>query len=808
MSTSSLETDGSKEALTQHFTVSPQLQDALIEAVQSMPPGRQILEDVDLIQAIARGESAGGQILQNLMSGDINKLIGRLTEEQANNLPPSNAGLLRFETGSVWVGMSLKTLLDAGKKLAEGKPVTTAHMVMAETTDPMSILLRAVGRQHAVDNIHDHYERAANIPERGSVPLIFENIPQTLPVEPARQVVEHTATQVEVAKTVLFEAPSLTHDLLEQARQGEYWDIFLREKWVKQLLQSMDQHSLAVMVTDKPQEADEVMMGLAQTLSERSEGIFNYKHIIGVDPAAMEEDPAKTILAAVSSAAGGILYLPNIERYLDPKGDRFQAAGPLRVAMARRLVKVVSTSRERQWKTSPKDIGYYSPEPIYLDPLTVEETTEMLKKEKPRLERFLSQGTIALKITDAALEEAAKLSNRYYREGGAWALIQHAGFEIRFAKGDYKDFEDGGFNADGQVDVDDIRRALKVLTDIDVTDDSPEQYLEMDDKLNQRVVGQDEAIEAVTEEIQQAKAGFKNPKRPIGTFMFMGPSGVGKTELSLGLADFLFGSEDEVVRLNMSEYMEKHTVSRLIGAPPGYVGYEEGGQLTEAVRQKPYRVVLFDEIEKAHPEVLNILLQIMDTGTLTDGMGRVVDFRNTVIILTGNVGSEFYAYEGTPKKDGGGVYTSDDIKKIVEATVRDPQTGFRPELLGRVDHLIIFNSLNNDSLRKIVDIQIRKFNKMLNDDGVSVELTKEAREYLIQEGYSPAYGAREVEKVVRKYIGTAFTRMKLSRELTSGDAYIASYETVKEMQGGEEKEVKKFVVKKKDQTNENPISMS
>ena len=266
-----------------------------------------------------------------------------------------------------------------------------------------------------------------------------------------------------------------------------------------------------------------------------------------------------------------------------------------------------------------------------------------------------------------------------------------------------------------------------------------ERLLKMEERLRQRVVGQDVALSKVSKAIRLARAGLQDPNRPIGSLLFLGPTGVGKNELAKALAEFLFDDETNMVRIDMSEYMEKHAVSRLIGAPPGYVGYDEGGQLTEAVRRRPYSVVLLDEIEKAHTDVFNVLLQVMDDGRLTDGQGRTVDFRNAIIIMTSNIGSDFILNESDPER----------MKAAVENALRGH---FRPEFLNRIDARIIFNRLDQSVISDIVEIQLQGFTKMLEQRGLKLELEKSAKEFLAEVGYDPAFGARPLKRALREYI--------------------------------------------------------
>jgi ATP-dependent Clp protease ATP-binding subunit ClpB len=286
------------------------------------------------------------------------------------------------------------------------------------------------------------------------------------------------------------------------------------------------------------------------------------------------------------------------------------------------------------------------------------------------------------------------------------------------------------------------------------------------------VVGQDAAIETVSNAIRRARAGLQDPNRPIGSFIFLGPTGVGKTELARALAEFLFDDERAMVRLDMSEYMEKHTVSRLIGAPPGYVGYEEGGQLTEAVRRKPYTVVLLDEIEKAHDDVFNILLQIMDDGRLTDGHGRTVDFKNAVLIMTSNIGSQSLSTAARAGRTTGTGDAGEELAERGEAerlVMEALRQRFRPEFLNRVDEILIFNALTRADIRRIVDIQVELLKKRLEDRKISLELHDDAKDLVADRGFDPVYGARPLKRVIQRDIQDALALKVLSGEIKEGD---------------------------------------
>ena len=317
------------------------------------------------------------------------------------------------------------------------------------------------------------------------------------------------------------------------------------------------------------------------------------------------------------------------------------------------------------------------------------------------------------------------------------------------------------------VSEDEIARIISRWTGIPVaklTESERSKTLHLDEELHRRVIGQDEGVEKVTEAIIRSKAGIKDPTRPIGSFMFLGPTGVGKTELAKALAASLFDDEKNMVRIDMSEYMEKYSVSRLIGAPPGYVGYEEGGQLTEAVRRKPYSVVLFDEIEKAHPDVFNVLLQVLDDGRITDSQGRTVDFKNTILIMTSNIGAN-YLLDGI-ESDG---TISEDAENAVMTELR---SRFRPEFLNRLDEIIMFHPLTKENIGGIIQLIIDDLNRRLSDRDLHLELTPEAKQFVVDNAYDPAYGARPLKRYIQKHVETLAARLILQDAVDEGDTIL------------------------------------
>jgi ATP-dependent Clp protease ATP-binding subunit ClpC len=361
----------------------------------------------------------------------------------------------------------------------------------------------------------------------------------------------------------------------------------------------------------------------------------------------------------------------------------------------------------------------------------------------------------------AAEEEQAGLGREYER--AAQKKAERLQLEEKFLK--LRDTWEQEHMLDEVVDVNDIADVVAQWTGIPVTqmmETEAEKLLSMEDRLHEHIIGQQEAIHAISDAIRRARSGLKDPRRPIGSFIFIGPSGVGKTELAKALAEFMFEDVDALVRIDMSEYREQHTVSRLFGAPPGYIGYEEGGQLTEAVRRRPYRVILFDEIEKAHPEVWNALLQILDDGRLTDGQGRTVDFRNTVLIMTSNLGTEFVQKSGSLGFLQSS--TNSEERAAHEKIERALKGTFRPEFLNRIDEVITFSPLSIDDMVQIVDLQMKEIQERLDEHGVVVKISDAARRWLAEMGYDPAFGARPLKRALQKYVESPLSLRLLGGE--------------------------------------------
>lgn len=580
-----------------------------------------------------------------------------------------------------------------------------------------------------------------------------------------------------------------------------------------------------------------IVEGLSQKVaSDDVPEILMGKRVISLDLGAMIagsrfrgefEERLKAAIEEIQRSEGEIiLFIDELHTVVGAGAAQgaMDASSMLKPALARGELQCVgATTLDEYHKHIEKDAALERRfAPVYVEEPNVEDTIDMLRGLRDRYEAHHK-----VTFSDAALVQAAKLSSRYVTDrrlpDKAIDLIDEAAAKLRVAlyslpddlkelrseidhllkeeeqAGVERDYERAArmkadrlrieeeFNhkrdaweqdhmLDEVVDVDDIAEVINQWTGIPVSqmmEDEKDKLLHMEERLHERLIGQEKAVAAVADAIRRARSGLKDPRRPIGSFIFIGPSGVGKTELAKALAAFMFDDEDAMVRIDMSEYREQHSVSRLFGAPPGYVGYEEGGQLTESVRRRPYRVVLFDEIEKAHPEVWNALLQILDDGRLTDGQGRVVDFRNTVLIMTSNLGTEYVTKSGTLGFLGS---MDEDDKANQEKIEKALKGAFRPEFLNRIDEIIVFSSLSKEEMVKIVDLQMEDIRERLSEHGLKVELTENARVWLANEGYDAAFGARPLKRALQKHVESPLSVSLLSGDFSHGDTVLVDIE--------------------------------
>ena len=534
------------------------------------------------------------------------------------------------------------------------------------------------------------------------------------------------------------------------------------------------------------------------------------------------EERLKSVVDEIKQAQREvILFLDEIHTMVGAGAAEggIDASNLLKPALARGELQCIgATTTDEYRKYIEKDAALERRfQPIYLEEPTVDETVEILRVLRPRYESHHK-----VQIADSALEAAARLSDRYivdrHLPDKAVDFIDEAASKLRIdaetLPGNLKKTEDrinrladqeeaaaqrSEYEAAAQLRTDRLRLEEELASEkeqllgerkvdmvVDETDiaelvakwtgipagrlleGEAERLVGMEENLHQRLIGQEEAVTAVSEAIRRSRSGLSDPRRPIGSFIFLGPTGVGKTELAKALAEFLFDDEGNMVRVDMSEYMEKHTVSRLIGAPPGYVGYEEAGQLTEAVRRRPYRVVLFDEIEKAHPDVFNILLQILEDGRLTDGHGRTVDFRNTVIIMTSNLGNEELRRQPFGFRTDGREGNLDE-QRLRDSVNESLKRTFRPEFLNRIDDIIVFHPLTQEQIAQIVGLMVKDVQERLSDRGITFELTPEAGLWLAKEGFDPVFGARPLRRAVQRHLENALSKGILGGKFKEGD---------------------------------------
>ena len=621
------------------------------------------------------------------------------------------------------------------------------------------------------------------------------------------------------------------HDLTELARQGKLDPVIGREEEVKRVIQILSRRTKnnPVLIGDAGVGKTAIAEGLAQKIASKdAPDSLKDKRVIALDMAALVagskfrgefEERLKAVLDEIRQAGGEIiLFIDELHTVVGAGAAEgaIDASNMLKPALARGELQCIgATTLDEYRKHIEKDAALARRfQPVYVNEPGVDTTIEMLRGLRPRYEAHHK-----IKIDDSALVAAAKLSQRYISDrflpDKAVDLIDEAASKLRIEmesapeevkkldremkhlsdeeeaasqRQDYqkaaelkaerlrleKEYNNAKLQwqqeekIDGKVDEEDIAQLVSQWTGIPTSrmlEAESDKLVHMEEKLHKMIVDQEEAVTAISDAIRRGRAGLKDPKRPIGSFIFLGPTGVGKTELARALAQFLFDSENAMVRLDMSEYMEKHTVSRLIGAPPGYVGYEEGGQLTEAVRRRPYRVILFDEVEKAHPEVFNILLQLLEDGRLTDGHGRTVDFRNTVVIMTSNLGTEEFQHQalGFSHRDEA---DEERMRKNIE---NDLKKTFRPELLNRIDDVIIFHPLTEEHLKDIVELLIREVEKRLAERNIKLEISSEARAWLVKSGYDPVYGARPLRRAIQRYVENPISTRILQGEFKEGD---------------------------------------
>ncbi|WP_211202317.1 ATP-dependent Clp protease ATP-binding subunit [Salicibibacter cibarius] len=631
---------------------------------------------------------------------------------------------------------------------------------------------------------------------------------------------------------------SLARDLTAVAKEENLDPVIGREKEIQRVIQILSRRTKnnPVLIGEPGVGKTSVAEGLAQSIiANEVPETLRSKRVMTLDMGTVVagtkyrgefEDRLKKVMEEIRQAGNVILFIDELHTLIGAGGAEgaIDASNILKPSLARGDLQCIgATTLDEYRRYIEKDAALERRfQPIHVDEPTLEESTQILTGLRDRYEAHHR-----VTITDEAIEEAVRMSNRYISDrflpDKAIDLIDEAASKVRLrsytAPSDLKEreqkleetrkekdaavqsqeFEKAASLRDSEqrlreelderknewkerqgqenteVAMNDIAEVVASWTGIPVTklaEEETERLLRMEDILHDRVVGQDEAVDAVSKAVRRARAGLKDPNRPIGSFIFLGPTGVGKTELARAVAETLFGDEDAVLRIDMSEYMEKYTTSRLVGSPPGYVGYDEGGQLTEKVRQRPYSVILLDEIEKAHPDVFNILLQVLEDGHLTDSKGRKVDFRNTAIIMTSNVG----AASLSNKFVGFTTNTTDQKHTDMKTKVIDElKKTFRPEFLNRIDETIVFHSLEKKHIRQIVGLMANELKKRLNEQEVNFELTDEAMEKIADEGFDPDYGARPLRRALQKQVEDRLSEELLKGNIEKGQTAVIAY---------------------------------
>lgn len=745
-----------KEEKKGSFSITTEAKDAFLLANSNLPEGTTAIRPIDLVWAIASSDSKGKRMIVATATGRFFDFLDLIERRQKTQSVSENPVELLVGSSAYPVEKSVVNLFLRAAELAGQNPIGTDHFLLAETERDKSILVELFSAAGVKGSVKEGIKDLAEIIEFREQASAEISSLESVSSFPGR-------VEDGIPKTVVSASESVVRerDFISEAKEGKYKDLYFRPELIRKLLYNISSQDTAVIVTEQPEEADSIMKGLALQLTGDQvdkNGLIKVDNIIAVDPAALVTNLEQSI-NLVTRTKNGIFYLPKFTKELGQiLTGEVQGGQILRKAVMQKqkLVLVMTPSQWKEW--CRKDFFNEIPYPIFVESATIENTIKFIKTIKPKLEKELG-----CEVSEEAIKTAAITADRFLKTeiplpASVILLLKWAATEISIQSSKMTVLEEQKVIHDMKVDPDDVLFALEVMKGIETVTEDKKRYLEMERMLGERIIGQDEVLRELASAIRRARAGMKDPKKPIGSFMFMGPSGVGKTEVAKALAEFLFGDEQALIEIDMSEYGEKHTVSRLIGAPPGYVGYQEGGQLTEPLRKKPYSVILFDELEKAHPEVLNIFLQMLQEGRLTDGQGNKIDLKNTVIIATGNVGSIYFSL-------GDEVTREEKVQAVLDEIKRT----FRPELLNRFDGILVFNTLTMENLETIAKLQIKKLNRLLAEQNLSVEVSPEVVQFLAKKDYVPEYGARHLQRVIQGEISNPLSTAILSGEYKAGD---------------------------------------
>jgi len=565
----------------------------------------------------------------------------------------------------------------------------------------------------------------------------------------------------QVLQSTSRERETITRDLVALAREGELTPLFYREALLRELLNTLslarDRHTILLGPTGVGKRS--LAISAAHLIADNG-GPQGLNRLVRVSEAALIDAPDRAVRAGLRQARGGILLLPNLHRFFERsvRADILKAVREVQQGFLSDDPVIIGTATETAYEEflATSDAVVDHSHTLRVPQPDAKETVAILSVHRGQLEDEYD-----LQINPDSMQTAATMAQRYLNDTplpeSALHLLHRACALVRMGAQQDLAFRPTT-SSDKQLDAEDVLLATNMMTGVPVDKlgaDQRSRYASMVEHIHQRIIGQDEAVLAVSRAIKTARVGLKDPRRPIGSFLFLGPTGVGKTELAKALAEFLFGDEDASIELDMSEYQNEASVNRLIGAPPGYVGFEGGGQLTDAVRQQPYSVVLFDEAEKAHDRVMDVLLQVMEEGRLTDGQGRTVSFSETVIILTSNLGSR---YLDQPM-------ITELIRELVMAEVK---SRLRPEFLNRLDEIILFHPLSEEQLRLILGLMLKNEQKLLDAQSLTLNVTEEARTWLLAQNEHPEWGARPLRRIIRRWVREPLADYLLSADPTPG----------------------------------------
>jgi ATP-dependent Clp protease ATP-binding subunit ClpC len=800
-----------------------------------------------LLGVIREGEGIAVKILRNIGVDlfKLKKAIEDTVRTSGGTLTIGNIPLTKQAEKVLKI-----TYLEA--KLYKSDVIGTEHLLLSLLRDDDNIAAQILHQFNV------HYDAVRN-----ELDNIISGKPSITPtITPTAE-----RTKTEKSKTPVLD--NFGRDLTKLAVEDKLDPIVGREKEIERVAQVLSRRKKnnPVLIGEPGVGKTAIAEGLAiRIVQKKVSRVLHDKRVVTLDLAALVagtkyrgqfEERMKAVMNELEKSKDVILFIDELHTIVGAGGasGSLDASNMFKPALSRGDLQCIGATTLDEYRQYIEKDGALDRrfQKIMVDPTTVDETIQILKNIKHKYEEHHT-----VQYSEKSLDAAVRLSDRYitdrYLPDKAIDVLDEAGSrvhlsnihvpkeildlegeveKIRLSKNSVvknqnfeeaarlrdlekkllhdldtakKDWDQKAHHVVHDVNEETMADVVSMMTGIPVNriaQSESEKLLKMENALRNVIVGQDEAIQKLSKAIRRTRAGLKDPKRPIGSFIFLGPTGVGKTEMAKALAKYLFDSEESLIRIDMSEYMEKFSVSRLVGAPPGYVGYEEGGQLTEKVRRKPYSVVLLDEIEKAHPDVFNILLQVLDDGILTDSLGRRVDFKNTILIMTSNIGARDIKPSGG---FGFGLETPKDSYKTMKSTIEDAvKRVFNPEFLNRIDDTIVFHSLSREHIDKIIDIQMHELVKRMATLEISIQLSKQAREFLVDKGYDPAFGARPLKRALQKYVEDSIAEEILRNKFGQGSIIKVKFnpktETLKFTEGNKSRSTKKEPEEKQSEAN-------